>query len=518
MENTPQNNDFNKEFETSGESTIFSAPVSHSTKNQYKTKKRWITVTASFLAVVALIGSTFAVIKLIPKKKDGNNSLQNGYQSNTITVLNQDKSTLKTVTVKNANGTFSFFPETLKSEGEETTEWYLKGYEKDLIDSYAAEIMVDTASVVTASKEITEMSDSDCGLDKPIITISLQSDSDKNHKILIGDTAYDQNNCYIKLVDTDKIYLTSIDIKDTLDFEALDLASTDDLPAFKVTDDIDDKYLSGDGDLASFDSITVSGKNFSKNLVIKPNNNEVFAKYGIYPYLISSPSNRIANDETVPEVFSLFTNGLSVSGAYSFDVKAATLKKFGLDKPDFMATLSVEGKTMTYKFALQKDGDYAVVCDKSKLISKVAVDTISFVEYELSDFYSTFVSLFTVTTLDSFEIKVGDKEYKFNITATKKDDDTEYTVSYNGKSISWDKFTDFYQNVATLPCSDFTIQSVKGNPDYTFTFNFNKENGGGKTVTKFYKVSDTRYQYSTDGINLGKVTSYSLKKIIESVL
>ena len=80
--------------------------------------------------------------------------------------------------------------------------------------------------------------------------------------------------------------------------------------------------------------------------------------------------------------------GVLVAGAYSYDVSSASLEKFGLNNPDLTATMTVGSKTITYKFTLQEDGDYAAVGSGSKLIHRVAASNLSaLMGYETVDFY-----------------------------------------------------------------------------------------------------------------------------------
>ena len=89
-------------------------------------------------------------------------------------------------------------------------------------------------------------------------------------------------------------------------------------------------------------------------------------------------------------------------------------------------------------------------------------------------------------------------------------------VAHNGTKLDTDTFKNFYQQVISIPCSDYTIDNIPRKADYSFTFNF-KEEVGGKNTIEFVKVTETRYQYYSDGVAMGKVTSAELKKIFNSL-
>ncbi len=518
MENIPENNDFIPEEsqESEEQSTIFSAPQSHSTKNQNKQKKPVLKLISIVLIAAIVIAGGIIAIKSIPTESDESGNDNSLVSDKTINVLVSNQDDFKAVTVKNKNGSFKFYPEKAKEDGEEVTNWYLKGYNKELVSDYYIETVVSTIANLTATKEITKMSLSDCGLDKPEVTVNVTKKDGSGFSVLISGTTYDNKECYFKTADSDKIYTTASGFKDTFIFTDLELAATPSLDAFDVGDITG--YTSDDGSLISFDKITLAGKNFKTPVVIEPNDDKLLSS--ILPYLIAKPTTRVANSESVEAIFNVFKSGLSssASGIYAFDVKPETLKKFGLQNPNLVATMTIKGKSLTYKFALQKDGNYAVICDSSKVVAKIEASALSFAEFKLNNYYSPFVCMISIETLDYFELKVGKEKYKFDITSTVTDtDETEYEIKLNGKDIDFEKFQDAYMEIVSLSCSDFTTSNISGSADYTFTFKFKKENGGGKTVTEFYKISDTRYQYVTDGVNLGKVNSYALKKVIETL-
>ena len=521
MENLPENQNFaepSENEENMEESTIFSDPAEHSNKNKGKKRKPWLTITAAVLSAAILIGSTVAIVKLIPKKKDSTG--QGSLTDNTISVIEKDAATLKTVKVENKNGTMLFYSVKNASGDAETVNWYLDGYEKELISTTATESIVSSAALVSASQEITKMTVSDCGLDNPDVTVTVVENGGKTYKILIGDTSFDGANCYLKLENKDNIYLCDISLKESFELKPLDFASTASLSGMPITDEISE-YVSDEGAIFTFDTITVSGKNITDKIILSPTtttDNEIMLS--LYPYSVTAPTQRYAETTAVDSIFSLFKTGLSgITGAYSFDVKSETLKEFGLDNPDFKVTVAMGKKTLTYSFSVitKEDGTKycAVINDYSKLISKIALSNVPFVEYRLSDLYTPYVSMINIKAISSFTVDTPDASYKFELTPNDKD---SFDVTLNGKKIDYDKyFNPLYTKVVTVLCSDFTVTPVTGKPEFTFTFAFNEENGSGKTVIEFYKISETRHQYLTDGLNLGKINSTSIRKIIELI-
>ena len=520
MSNIPENTEQqleNAEANASEQefSTVFSDPTEHKkTSATPKKKKRLPVAIASVLAVAMLIGGTVAVVKLIPEKEEDTPPAS---ELGNIEVLNMDSDDFKTVTVTNTNGTFKLYSEKQTSDSDssnstEITNWYLDGYDKELLSTSRASSPVSAVSVITASREITEKTAAECGLENPTVKADVITADDGEFSVLIGADSPDNSGCYLKLSTSDKIYLVDSSVKSELVFDALYFANTDTMPAFPLTDDMGD-YKDDSGALATFDSLTISGKNFPEKVVIVPNKDSLISQYAAF--VITSPIRKIADN--VDSLFTLFKSGLSVTGAYSYDTSAASLKTFGLDSPDFVATMSIKGKTLTYKFKLQEDGGYAASCDGERLIKKVSADSLGFINYRAKDLYSSWVCLNNISDLKGFSVKTPDKTYEFGITPVEDEEsENDYIITYNGETIDTDKFKDFYQECISLACNDFTVDSLTEQPEYVITFDFN-DDIGGKNVIEFVKSSATKYQYYSDGVAGGKVTASSLKKIIKSL-
>ena len=500
-------------------STVFSNPTEHrKTADKVRTKKQLPIVIASVLAVAVLIGGTFAVIKFIPEKEEETSSTSIMEE---ITVLDKESDDFKTVTVKNSKGTFKFYSVTEKTESDssssstsstdtETVKWYLDGYGKELVDTSNISSVVSAAASLTASREITKLSVAECGLDNPTVTVEVEPKEGEKFAFSIGSESLDKSGYYFKLADSEKIYLVGTDVWGSFEFDALSFASSEALPGITVTDDMKD-YVDEDSGLYKFDKITVSGVNFPEKVVIEMNSDEKLAEFATY--MITSPSKRIADN--IDGVFNIFKSGVTASGGYSFDVSKESLAKVGLDKPDITVTMTVGKTSMTYKFKLQSDGEYAVVCDGAKLIKKVSASNVPFGNYSVADFYSTWVALISIDDLSGLDIKTPDKTYEFGIEAN-PDEEAEdgYFINLGDKDIDCSSFQSFYQECVSLSCTDFEVAELSGEPEYEIIFNYKD---GSKFDVKFTKASETRYQYSIDGVDTGKVNSSAIKKLVNKL-
>ena len=497
-------------------STVFSDPTVHREAPKKK-KHRLLVAIASILAVAIFAGGTVAVIKLIPEKEE---STESPFVSD-IKVTEVSASSLSSVTVKNEYGTLELYSEKDETKSDsssssttETYSWYLKGVNKDLISTTTAESFVANAASVSAMREITEKTEAECGFDSSAITVETLSKESEKMTITVGGESPDKSGYYIKTSKDDKIYLVDVSYVDALKVEPLYFATTATMSAFTVPEGAEG-YSADDGTLTSFDLLTIKSKKFSEDLVIEANSDDELSQY--IGFLVKKPTKRIA--ENIDGIITVYKSGLATTGAYSFDVKSETLKKFGLDKPDFQMTMEIKGKTLTYKFAAQADGNYAAVNDDSKLISKVSADSLSaFVDKEIIDFYSSWICLYSIDDISALNIKVNDTKYNFGIEALSEEEaensDDKYNISLNSKKIDCQSFQNLYQYLVSLSCSDYAVEKLNAAPQIEFEFVF-KDANVGKSVVKFTKASETRYQYSVDGYELGKVTSASLNKFVK---
>lgn len=499
-------------------STVFSDPAEHRKVSGGGKKRRLRAIIASVTAVALLAGGTVAVVKLIPEKEEENT--ESTFE--TIKVLELDSDDLKTVNVTNKNGSFKLYSEAEKQEDsssssdtsstEPVINWYLDGYAKDVINSYSVSSVADSAAKIEASREITAKTAEECGFNLPAVKADVVTNDGAEYSVLIGADSPDNTGVYLKLSTGDKIYLVESSVKESFEFDALSLAAADSAPGITVTDDMGD-YKGDDGTLSTFDTITVKGRNFPETVVLAPNTDESLSQFAAF--MTTAPTRRIA--DKVDSLFEIFKSGMTVSGAYSFDTSAAGQKKLGLDKPDFEAAMKAGPQSYTYRFKLQEDGGYAVWFTGCKLIGRVDGSSFEFLSYETSDFYASWVCLQAINELSGFTIKTADKTYSFDIVYDDSEDaEEDYVITYNGKKLVADYFQNFYQHVISLSCSDYNIERISGNPYASIIFTYSDKSKNPTTV-EFRKASETRYQYSIDGINMGKITATSLNKILREV-
>ena len=259
-----------KETVSDEESTVFSAPIEHNDKVVKKNgKKRITSIIAACLAVAILIGGTIAVIKLIPEMSDEETS-SSVFED--ITVIDTDSTAFTTVTVTNSNGEFKFVTQQITAtnddgETETTDYWCVEGVDITKLSNTSMNSIISAAASVTAIREITTKTASECGFDNPKIKVKVESDGHDPYTILIGDESPDGLGSYLMVEGIDTIYVAPETAFSSFEFSLLDLADKTSIPATTFTTDTSDNK-SEDGAYAYFDSLTLSGTLFPNMITI----------------------------------------------------------------------------------------------------------------------------------------------------------------------------------------------------------------------------------------------------------
>jgi hypothetical protein len=507
MNNLPENENIVSSEETF--STIFSDPTEH--KKVAAPKKNRLKIGISlFLALAILIGGTFAVVKLIPEKVEQEASSE----IEQIVVTEYDSAKVEKFTVKNKNGKFNFNSKIEKIAATEDTEateeavWYMKGYDKTHTDSTVILEKLEKLVDITAVRELSDKSLKDCGLDKPNIEAVITVEG-KDITVSIGDNSPDNVGTYLKVSTSDKIYIVGEEVASALTFTDLDLASTEAEAPLVLPKKYKDYY--SEGTLVYFDSITLSGKNLPEKLVFIQNDNEDLAGY--IPYYLTKPVKRVAENAT--GLFSAFSTGFYISGAYAYDVSNETLKSLGLNDPDCVLSIKFDDYTYTYKFKQQSDGNYAYIGNNSTFVRKVTLEDCAFLEFTTTDFYNKGVFLTPITGVKNLTFIKDGKTYSFDITENPNEDsEDQFIIKCDGKTYNSSDFQSFYQHLCMLELSDFDTVKTTEKAEFSMIYTYIDKKA---TATKidFVKVSASKYQCLIDGVPMGKINATRYNKTLK---
>ena len=225
-----------------------------------------------------------------------------------------------------------------------------------------------------------------------------------------------------------------------------------------------------------------------------------------------SPVQKLA--ENVDSVFEVFSKGLTVAGAYAYDVSAESLQSVGLDQPTIVLDVTVGNHRSVLRIAKVDDSFSAVITNDSTFIHKVANSYLPFLNYTAESFYSKYVYMQSIKELSGFALATADgKQYAFNIVYNEgAEDGQDFVITMDGKSLKASYFQNFYQEFVGLQAADFNTEKAVGTPEATITLTYAAD-GSKKTIT-FTKFSETRVQFAIDGKPEGCITSSAFTKFL----
>lgn len=499
------------------ESTVFSAPPEHKEEKPKKTFKLFglavsgsiVTIISACLAVAILVGGTVAVVKLIPEMNEEETS-SSVFED--IPVVDADSTTFTSVTVKNKNGEFKFVAENAPSTNQTAKNWTVEGVDAEKLSVSSVTSIISAVSSINAMREV-DKNPAECGFDNPTVSFSVESSNAEPYTVLIGDKSTDGFGHYMKLEGKETVYITKEAEFSDLEFSLLDISDVTPIPATVFSSDTS-ANKEQDGSYAYFDSLTFSGKLYPEMITIVNNPGESETA-GLTPYLVTTPMKRHANAESLSSPVALFSSTTTIVGNYAMEVNDQTLKEFGLDDPDAIITMTINGEAKTFKFSLVDDTYCAIVYDGAKMIRKANISAFAFLSYKVEDFYYKSIFMNTMTDVKRLTIKTDNETITFDISF--KDDgngNKTFYVKANGKDIPTKNFQDYYKDFVNIECSDFTIGDVGKKPDCTVTFTFYE---GEDQVIELYKFGATQYQYSLNGVRMGKITSSAYDKMIRNM-
>ncbi len=493
------------------ESTIFADPAHYNDEPRSKPKKSRFSPIVKVLAVVLCVGiavgAYFAIDKLVPEPEEKEED------SIVIDVIKASSAYVREIKIKNENSEYRILPKTTQTDGESSTEWTLDGVDSTYTASSAIEDVADAVLDLDAVREIADTS-GDFGFDDPSVVAEIVGDGEslQSYTVTIGDAAPADLGCYCKISGKDEVYIISSDIMLTLQADPIDFAVTTGYTGAEQNSKSSSCFV--DGAISTFDYISISGAQYNKPLTIKPQTDESINAY--FSYIITSPTKRIADDEQVAVLLSCFESGISSVGAYSYNTTVENLKKYRLDKPDFVVTISLNGQKNTFKFSKVDDLYCALLDGSTNMIHKIPISTLSISQNNVEDYYSSFIILETLSGLSQMKVKTPDgKQYSFDLkyTAADAENDIEqkYQAFYKGKELDIANFKRYYQKlIALTPISYENKTGLKTAATITLVHT----GGTDDVVLTFRKYSSARYQVELDGIPMGLITATAFNELM----
>lgn len=498
------------------ESTVFSAPLEHKDHKSSKSnlKKKIISIASACLAVVILIVGTLLIKNNFEEIKQGE-APDDAFED--ITILDRDSSTFTAVDITNDNGNFKFETKQIvatNDDGESQSEnyWTVDNLDITKLSSSTVNDIITNAASITASFEIDTKTKEQCGFNEPIIKVSVTDSKNGNFAFSVGDESPDGLGYYFSFDDSDKIYVVPTSELASFHFELIDLTDKTAIPITLYDTDTSANKLA-DGSYGYFDSITLSGSLFPDTITFI-NNPDKNSTAEIVPYLITTPKNLTAQKENVATLLTLFSKTINVAGNYSVDVSDESLKEFGLDEPDAVVTMTINGEGKTFKFSKVDDEFCAVVYDGAIMIRKVTLESFAFLSLKPEDFFYSQPFMCSMNDVSSIEFVENENRIKIDLSYTEDADEVKtFSAKVNGKEIPIGDFQNFHEMFVDIRCSGYDVTDPTADAVSSLTISFHE--GEAKTID-FYSASAIEYQFSINDEHIGKITSSSYQKMVRN--
>lgn len=502
------------------------------------------TLIALLVCVVGLV----AVLLGLHFAPSGDSSSSSSSLETTQLYSHKD-SDLVSMTVKNAQGTYTIVPDkeaTAKAASEAAASASAAAASASSSGSSASSSASSAATVQTVFK-ISELSGvsassdtiettaqdgyslsalktigsaaslSDYGLDNPIASFTSTFSDGSSVTVLIGnETPLDTTARYIKLKDKDTIYaatladnllkgknaylstqVTSIPTVSTASTTASGSAAT--APSFSK---IDVKNQSGSFGLArSGDDWTVNGR----------------------------PA-----DSSKVETLTSALSSISASSVEALDPTAEQLKKFGFNSPVSELTYTSASGTGTLLVGGQKPSDTSsadsdstdsgtyeyVMLKGGRIVYAVSVNGLPWLTQKAFDLQRLTLVSNTSADIAGVKLEGSGVDYQMVVTRTKDESSSTedqpvytYKTQCNGKKLSDEtSYTKFFDKITGLQVLEDSTAAPSGSPAYTLTLN--GYDAKVRHTYQFYKVNDRRYLVTADGQTFGLFNSTDVNALL----
>lgn len=510
LNENPSTDTENKEIaETEPESTIFSNPAHYNTEQKQEKKAKQpllIKVIAAVVAVSVLSCAAYAAVKLIPEIVS-----DNGNTDNTIAVISTSDADVEKINITNSHGSLTLNAAVQEKNDSSEIVWTVDGVNPNYTESSSIAGVVKNLLQLTAVSEVAE-TNGEYGFDKPLVTAEVQprADAFSAYTVTVGDAlpAGLGNYCRVS-TNPDKVYVIDENVMLELQCVATDFAVTTGFAGIEETSKNTSCF--SDGSLIDFDYLTLSGKKFPQPMRIEIQEDDAINAY--FAFQMVKPMRRIANNDTTQAMVDLMSDGMQSVGAYAFDPSVETLKKYGLDNPDYIFTISVVGEVYTLKASVVDELYCAMIDETAGIIHKMPLSTAVFAATTIEDFYSSFIILENLSGLSQLRVETAEKKYVFDLKYTEATDDKAavYQAFYNGKELEIANFKTYYQSLIGMSPISFESKEI---PQTQMRIVFVHSNGTDDVVLEFKEYSGQRYQVELDGMPLGLVTKTEYDKFI----
>ena len=435
------------------------------------------------VVIFVLAGAFFCVNMINPKSEDVQN--EENLNTETVSVFETDSDNVINVTVKTQDGEYSV----TRSDDK----LVLSNGSGLRISESKLQSLLYSCSAVSASKIMTEAEGdlSQFGFDnaKKSVTIELKDGTSKT--ILIGDTTLDNKSGYVKLADSNTVFLKSAYGIDNL--------------TPKYEDFIDKSLLSIDtGNLALLKHVHISKQG---NTAIKLEYINIGSgEEKKYSWKMTQPVYADVNGQVLSDNILTSLETFNATDVAEANMKDRSLYEF--DNPYATFSINFDNKTTNLIFG-RKYNDYRFVMIEGYNSAYVVKESsLSFLDVPYQNLMSQLIHVEYISDISKVEITGPDADLIMEI------NDVEYKI--NGKAIDKKSFSKAYQAVIGISLDSVDL-NVASSGTYDATIKYTKKDGNVVTVG-FASINERNYLAQIDGKGCSITGKKNFNEAVEFVI
>ena len=416
-------------------------------------------------------------------------------------LLEYDPADIKLIEVENENGSFTVSSNTPAGEA---TVYTLEGFDGVTLQPGIADEVATACSNVEFIEVISPDGNlSDFGLDKPRAVAQITYQDDTTAKLRIGSEAAAGAGTYVAFGSSNAVYLLPNDKVAPL--------------FYKVNEFISLEITTGseDSDSTAFSRLTISGSHYPEKITLVPNTDEAID----VTYLVTEPRSMFANP-----IESYDISG-SVRGLYADEVvcvhpSGGQKSDYGVANPYATVTAVYPDTTITLSASAPLDDGSVYLYNPDKdIIYSIQKGAVSWVSTDVDALVHEQILPAKIDAVSKLEFAGGGKSYTFDVsTTTELTDDEEgetqevttTVAKYNGKELSSDNFSIFYQNLTGIRNAGMIDGSGKEVMRCTLTYS----TGRASDTIVIYESGTAQYIAELNGKTVGSASKSYIDSLI----
>ena len=475
------------------------------------------------LLATAAVGVLFWLLAMGESAEDGDDHDHEHYVTETDddagrksgVLLNYSADDIKTVTLSNSQAKYTAY---VNKESGSVAFKELEGYSVN--SSFMETVWFGSVQMIyqdiVGSVKDTDYNPKNYGFDKPSLSVKVVLKNGKSYTFKAGSKTpgYENDVYYLTVSGDSNIYVCTLD-------SAFFMGNS-----YYLSDDIFSDYDSNeDGSKKSnikIGNITLSGKEFSGEFVMKPNTTADMSSlfYG-FSYKVTSPISWPVKDSAsamlVYDLQYLMADDVAVLKPTSKQLKA-----YGLASPYLTVSFKRNGKDVVmYCSKPESEKMYAILKDHD-IIYQLNVNSLSVLHqltpeniYSINAISATMESLSGVKISgDGAQCEISVKREENQNAVAQTDVIYKYSVTKNGEDKTYSSFTKLMKQLNGSTIQRWNVKKPDGKPAVTITLSYFANFKREPVIIKLYPYSDREYAVVRDGCPTNTVTATWVKQLL----